>query len=197
MQLQTIKTFSFSELSESAKDSVLSNSRNINTDYDWHNDDDDDFKSICSLLGIDVDNIYYSGFSSQGDGACFEGAYTYKSGLLKAIKEYAPIDKELHRIAKQLQLVKYRGVSATIKHSGHYYHEYCTDIAVYQEDKDGYSDDDAPIELSDEITELMRDLMRWLYKSLESQYEYLTSDEAIIETIEANDYQFTEDGELF
>ena len=32
-----------------------------------------------------------------------------------------------------------------------------------------------------------------LYKSLYSNYEYLTSKEAIIETIEANDYEFDQD----
>lgn len=32
-----------------------------------------------------------------------------------------------------------------------------------------------------------------LYKSLYSEYEYLTSNEAIIETIEANDYEFDQD----
>lgn len=32
---------------------------------------------------------------------------------------------------------------------------------------------------------------------LRSQYEYLTSEEAIIETIESMDYDFTEDGELY
>ncbi len=31
---------------------------------------------------------------------------------------------------------------------------------------------------------------------LQKEYEYLTSDEAIIETIQANDYDFTEDGKI-
>jgi hypothetical protein len=31
---------------------------------------------------------------------------------------------------------------------------------------------------------------------LQKEYDYQTSEEAIIETIEANDYEFTEEGEL-
>jgi predicted transcriptional regulator len=31
---------------------------------------------------------------------------------------------------------------------------------------------------------------------LQKEYEYLTSEEAIIETIEANEYEFTEKGEM-
>jgi hypothetical protein len=36
--------------------------------------------------------------------------------------------------------------------------------------------------------------MKWMYRQLEAEYEYLTSDEAITETIRSNEYEFTEDG---
>jgi hypothetical protein len=40
--------------------------------------------------------------------------------------------------------------------------------------------------------------MRWIYKSLEREYNYLTSDEAVAESLDANEYdfEFNEDGEL-
>ena len=38
--------------------------------------------------------------------------------------------------------------------------------------------------------------MRWSYRLLEREYEYLTSDDAIKETIEANEYEFDENGNL-
>ena len=47
------------------------------------------------------------------------------------------------------------------------------------------------------VTEALRDLARWLYRQLEREYEYLTSDEAVDETIAANDYTFTETGRRF
>ena len=43
--------------------------------------------------------------------------------------------------------------------------------------------------------DLADELNGYLYQKLMNQYEYLISDEAIIETIEANEYEFTEDGE--
>jgi len=49
----------------------------------------------------------------------------------------------------------------------------------------------------DAVTEALRDLARWLYRQLESEYEHLTSDEAIDESIAANDYSFTEAGRRF
>ena len=47
----------------------------------------------------------------------------------------------------------------------------------------------------DEITECLRDFANWIYKQLERDYDYQNSDDAVAETIEANDYEFTEDGE--
>jgi len=49
----------------------------------------------------------------------------------------------------------------------------------------------------DIVTEALRDLARWLYRQLEREYEYLTSDEAVDESLRANDYTFTEAGRRF
>ena len=38
----------------------------------------------------------------------------------------------------------------------------------------------------DAVTEPMRDLARWLYRQLRAEYEHLTSDAAIDETLAAN-----------
>jgi hypothetical protein len=38
--------------------------------------------------------------------------------------------------------------------------------------------------------------MRWIYKSLETEWDYLSSDEQIIETIQANEWEFDENGNM-
>jgi hypothetical protein len=43
----------------------------------------------------------------------------------------------------------------------------------------------------------LHDLLEDYRLMLQEEYEYLISEEAIIEAIEANDYEFTEDGRLF
>jgi hypothetical protein len=47
------------------------------------------------------------------------------------------------------------------------------------------------------VIEALRDLARWLYRQLEREYDYLSSDEAVDETIIANDYTFTDTGRRF
>lgn len=47
------------------------------------------------------------------------------------------------------------------------------------------------------VAEALRDLARWLYRQLEREYDYLSSDEVVDETIITNGYTFTEAGQRF
>lgn len=197
MEVRKIEVYNYDELSEDAQEKARNWYREGDNDF-WSEYTIKDAKTIGALMGIDIDKIYYSGFWSQGDGACFEGRYSYKAGSVKAVKEYAPLDEELHRIAEGLREVQRRHfyhLEARVKHSGHYYHEMCTEIEVYDE-RDQYSER-ATNEAEEGITEFLRDFMRWIYKSLEADYEAENSDETVAENIRANKYTFTEDGNRF
>ena len=197
--MRTIETtvYKFSELSEAAKEKAIENWNRDGLDYEWWDAVYEDAKTIGELMGIKVDKIFFSGFWSQGDGACFEGSYEYKKGSVKAVRDYAPQDEDLHKIVKGLQAEQRRnfyGLSAEVKQRGHYMHEFCTEIDVAD------NRDNAPWRVSDEVEEaikdLLRDFMRWIYRNLERENDYLTSAEAVTETIEANDYEFTEAGDM-
>lgn len=73
-------------------------------------------------------SVFYSGFSSQGDGACFEGTWNAADVKADKLKESAPQDKDLHRIVDEFAKVAatYPNAFFSVKHSGHYYHELCT-----------------------------------------------------------------------
>ena len=190
-------TNSFEELSEEAQENALEKYRDWNIDDSfWHKCVTDNAKELGRLFGVEIENIHFSGFWSQGDGACFEGDYEYKKGGVKALKEYAPKEYELHRIVKALQELQRKNfykLSAYVKHRGHYYHEMCTDIQVTSDNESmGGANDDAYYG----IQELLRDFMRWIYKRLESEYDYLTSKEVIKESLIANECQFNEEGTL-
>jgi hypothetical protein len=47
------------------------------------------------------------------------------------------------------------------------------------------------------VIEALRDLARWLYRQLEREYDHLSSDEAVDESITVNEYTFTEAGRRF
>jgi hypothetical protein len=50
--------------------------------------------------------------------------------------------------------------------------------------------------LEDGLIKIAETLNRFLYKSLEAEYEHQTDDQAVTEVMEANDYWFTADGEI-
>ena len=199
MRTETTHTdlYQFDELDQAAKDTALQNLYDINVDHEWWNFTFDDFKAIGTILGIEIDKIYFSGFSSQGDGAQFTGSYTYAKGSAKAIRAYAPKDTDLHDIADNLaaiQKVNFYRLSATVNSRGHYSHAYCTYIDVLK-DNDYYSDY-PHADTEDSIAEYLRDFMNWMYSRLNEEYDYLTSEECIIESIQSNEYEFDSDGIL-
>lgn len=195
--------YKFSELSDRAKEKAR----------DWYRDglefdpEYEPFETAARLLGIDFEcnrgrhgtgpNIMYSGFSSQGDGASFTGTYTPKHSS-QAIRDEFGTNTELHKIADALTAFNCRYIllngsrdwSGKITHSGREVHKYSMYGEVY--DANGEQLDGA---LCDEFTGIMRDFAQWIYDGLESQYDWLMSDEATDESIEANEYEFDEDGE--
>lgn len=149
------------------------------------------------LWGWEIDKVFYSGFSSQGDGACFEGTMHYAKGCGKNVVAYAPKDNELHRIAKAWQATQKRAfyaLSAKVKQSGHYMHSGCTSFACTDARTQWGYVENAEIEQS--IIQIGRDFMDWIYNQLESAYDYETSLESFIESCEANAYEFGEFGKM-
>jgi hypothetical protein len=186
MRIVETPVYDFTELSGAAKDKARAWFRET-IDHDWWDSVYDDFEPC----------IWFSGFWSQGDGACFEGRYAYAARASLRIREYAPQDTELHRIADALQRLQ-RGnfyqLTAVIRHRGRDCHAYSMAIDVERDSPAGH-----PIvnHGEDDLIEALRDLANWLYRALEREYEFQTSDEAIDDGMEANGYTFTAEGKRF
>lgn len=200
MREETISIYKFDELSSEAKQKAIDNNFGYNVDFgQWSECTIESLKDLAAELGIYIDKIYFSGFSSQGDGACFEGDYQYKKGALKLIKKEYPDFTALHDIAKQLQDIQklngYR-LEASVKHSGRYMHENCTSINITTYALgDGYRTDSVNDNAIDTLTEVLKDFMRLIYKQLNDDYNYQTSDEEIKESLRANEAEFLASGE--
>jgi hypothetical protein len=199
MQANTVYSYTFNELSDSAKETARNHYRQYGLDYEWWDCTFDDWKAALLLIGIDVSNIYFSGFSSQGDGACFECEYSYVPGWRKAVKSEfgGSIQTTLLTAGERLQAIQrpfFYGVTATVKHSGRYSHSNSTDFTVDPGERFESSD---IIELEDDIESALRELMDDLYNDLEDEYDYLTSDSVIDEYLQDGDWQFLESGDMY
>lgn len=184
--------YSFDELSDEAKQKALDNLRDINVDDQWWDFIYEGFKEDMSNKGVDVDDIYFSGFSSQGDGASFTG--TISSENMPKFMEVTGLDKqfpEVYEYAKKPD----SDLDGKISQSGRHSHEgtMSFDLGGYS-----YGQEDEPdlTGFTDAVLEELRSDAKTLYSNLESAYENLTSDEAVKETILSNDYEFEGDGSM-
>lgn len=197
MRTETTTLYRFNELSEEAKQYAIEQYRASDPlDYDWWDFVYSDFLAIADRIGLDIDKrkgcrghaIYFSGFWSQGDGASFEGNWSYRKGMLAAVKSYAPCDEELHRIVADMQELQRRHfykLEARINQIGRYH---SMSVTSYVDGREAGSDTDY------EVKDVMQSLAGWLYQQLEHEYEYLMSDEHISELLFDNEYEFLEDG---
>ena len=198
--MRTIETkvYTFNELSDEAKQVALENFRDINTRFDdWSEPIQEGFREKATQAGFKIEDIFFSGFWSQGDGAMF--TYSgFNDGMLKSFVEQLDLSD-----ADKVIILSQADTCGMGIHRGHYYHEqscdhyntldstnpdweYATDLISQHDDAfDKY------------VIRTYKDLCRELYRDLEEYYEELTSDEAIQEAIEENGYEFTEDGKIF
>jgi arginyl-tRNA synthetase len=184
-------------------DKLAEKFHHFNVDHDWWDSTYDSFKDRMNDVGIEVENMHFSGFWSQGDGACFEG---YVSDWNKFLTHMGYEDAPLIKHASH-------GWSFKVVHQGHYYHENCTsftsDMPLPENvDDENFSIDFSPHhkvgelrdmvwrtllckyneeKLHDEFVERFKSHMRTLYKELEDEYDHLTSETCILESLNAND----------
>jgi hypothetical protein len=194
----------FNALTARQRDEILDKYRDWNIYEGWHDSVYEDFKCEMEAIGIEVDDIYFSGFSSQGDGACFEGRVSDWPKFLESVGYTCPALIALAAEAWGFSVV----------HRGHYYHENCTHFSSDMVSPDDYSESEmdefvyahSPYStdiqnaafvailqgynfssLQDEFEEEFKRHMRALYNQLEAEHDHLTTDEAILDSLEAND----------
>jgi len=171
-------------------------------DFEYHSEYViEDAKAIGALFGIDIRNVYYSGFWSQGDGAQFVGTYSYEKGGVKAVTKYVGgTDAEVIRIARELQGIQkehFYQLRADVTSSGRYSHEYATDIEV-TDDRDTWETTyTVSRDTEDTVKDLLRDFMRWIYRRLEAEYDYRTSEEYVVEDARETEMVFDGEGRIY
>lgn len=195
MKAVNINVYNYADLlkNDTLKEKVLNTWRDKN-DYFDHDFILEDYKETIENLGYDGVNIYYSGFYSQGDGCCF-------------ICESIDLDKIIKRMEMPIRLglkdFIIDNTEVSIKHNNfRYYHNKSVQVNY---DFDTSSIGDRTEKYCNEIIEKIIDFIEKdisiysdkIYSSLKEEWEYQRSDENILEMINANEYEFTEDGELF
>jgi len=171
----------------------------INVDHEWWDCTYEDFKLEMQTKGITVDDIRFTGFYSQGDGASFTGRVDMEQFLKAHNLEQDYMGATFFAGQGELWAEITRG-------SGRYAHEHSVEATLVDDTYNNFDDEvrfevytrmeevlnDEWKDLEEEVNKICRGYMQDLYKQLRDEYEALTTKEAIWDTIVANDLHVLE-----
>jgi len=168
MQTKTINLYSFDELSYKAKQKAIENLSDINVNYsEWDNTIEDAEQIGLRIISLDDHR--------PNKGEFINSAEDCANLILKNHGEMC----DTYKTAKSF-LDAYLPLKKSWDDN---------------DDNDGFL-----FEYEQDATDMSEDFLQSLLEDYRiignKNYEYMTSDEAIIETIKANDYTFTIDGKL-
>lgn len=170
MKTIKIKLYSFNELSKEAQNKALSKYVTINVEHDWYDSTYEDAENIgLNITSFDIDR------NKHATGNLTLNALEVAANILIQHGE----ETETYKIATEF-LAKHNPIFAD----------------YMDENSDGYESAENEDKLSDLESDFKDNLLSDYADMLQNEYHYLISDEAIIETIEANDYTFEENGTL-
>lgn len=207
------EVFLYSELEPDAQSTARDWYRGaISGDNDFAEFTTEDFKEVLTAGGFELDRkyhrdaLYWSGFSHQGQGACFGASWSARNVNVLHMIPGRPVswtdgdgkvttctgNAELVPILKRIAMLalKYPHAHGEIIGNDRYGFSTKCERAVESAVSEGENDS----EIQDELTEIATDLAHYFYRALEQEYEYQTSDEQIAEAIDANGYEFTSNG---
>lgn len=214
---RTITIYKYDELSESAKDTVRAKYIGIDLDMEHIIDD---AKREGEKRGFDLDEVLWSGFNSQGDGASWTGQVKLQTFLEHHLKENDP---NYAKYTTLLMLIDDGWVEHLVSISRKsFMYNHANTMRIDQEfmgyvnateeaviGKDGPLQGANVLQLYEglNIHSLLDDLYEWvlkeakdyaneIYERLESEYEDLMSDQHISLTADANGWEFDETGRL-
>ena len=191
-------------ITEEGKAALIERHRDINVEnIDWWDCVYDDFIATAKTKGFEIDfhkSIQFSGFWSQGDGASFTGSvdvplFIEAYGLewaypwiMKLLESGGTVDASVERTSHRYS--HENTCRATVSAHDDFFYLIDTngdetrEAVLAEWDKLMMSDID---QLEKDMESARIDLCRELYRSLEAEYEHLTSDEAVWDSIVANE----------
>ena len=170
MRTVEIKVYSFSELNEEAKEKAINNLLDINVDHSWWELTYEDAETIgLKLSGFELDrNRHATGEFTISASEVAQNIFNNHGGDCKTYKSAQEFMNEWQPI----------------------FNDYM------DEDGENFESSESEDKMNDLESEFLQSLLEDYSIMLQNECDYLMSEAAIIETIEANQYEFTEDGNL-
>jgi hypothetical protein len=173
------------------KDELIEKYRDINVEHDWWEWVYADFTCEMNKVGVSVDEINFRGFWSQGDHATF--SCSMRSSVETFIESH-----NLHEQYNAIYKLSSQGGVVIHKKLDRYSEVECEPWGYYDACEDEDMNEFYKVQYQEEVdttyTEFDKDVIKILegyeddlYRQLEREYDSLTSDEVVWETIVGNE----------
>jgi len=217
--METETTYKYQDLSDSAKETARQWYLE-GMDYEWWEGVYEMVIEDGKEKGFYIDKIFFSGFHSQGDGASWTGQVDVRQWLEENCADSIGVSAWCQLIQEDI-ISKHIQVTQ----SGQYCHENTMRFGEIVDDTNNFEDDytmqkdsifkgmtiatlfdiieaddtcsyKSTEQIEQAVAESCKDYARNIYHKLREEYEYLCSEEMMIDHFDCNDYQFTEEGRL-
>lgn len=184
------EVYSADQVPISLKETILEKYHAINVENDdWYQPVYSYWQEELKLVGFIEANVSFTGFWNQGDGASFTAMVDLEA-YLKAHKlgrcyRAALVAAKAGEVSIKIYRKDYLAVP---DHSIAIATEYLGSSQKVQDQID---------ELATKILNHAREFSKQIYENLMQDYDYLTSAEAIWDTLTCNDYCFTSEGNIY
>jgi hypothetical protein len=201
MRTITKTIFTFDELSNNAKQKVLNDNRYTFVEHDnwWDGIYEIWIEKLAEYgMNITANNIHFSGFSSQGDGASF----TCDSFDMDKLSRYIDSITTTHSIeyGKYIRWIEQCGMSCGLsfdRTDRMYYHHNTVNMYYASPCKYKGKAYDIVEDFFTLVDNLRISICKDMYNDLQNEYNYYTSDERIIEYLNDSGNEYYEDGTLY
>jgi hypothetical protein len=194
MKTKTINLYEFDELSEDVKEKVLDNERYINVDDShWY-----DYEGHTGFTSKELKRMRVDVKDAPDELITWKNLYfDLDRGWYIQFTDAQWKDEEIARKFLRVPKKLWERVEWSFENANYGGNCHGTTKLEFE---NSYWDDrdftDKQAEILERAVEIFSDKMEEALKCLRSQYEWSVSDEAIEETILANDYTFTIDGNM-
>jgi len=201
----------YEELPQSRKDKLIEEHRHNEVECDWWECAFEDFVRLCEMIGVSVAirsratsgmkfRYYDISFDlGRGSKVAFVSSYRHEPKGYAAVKENYPEflseldDMLVLQATRRLNGLEYISGRSTMSGQENQMSEIAEDYFDFYDPASV-----AQFRHAEKVfDEFIGSLGQWLYKNLEAEYEYMTSDECIEERLIENDKDYEDEDEEY
>lgn len=189
MRVETKEIYTFEELLPDVQQKVIDNNRDWNVDYNWWEFAYDEIEEHWSLYGIRIVRNKRSGMYFDLD----RGSYFYADNVY--VEDYDKLCGAFGICKRSVEGQILDGnVKFGVRHFGGGNAKIIVEVASGYDDRD--IDGEIAGILEERMIELVDNLCSQALTYLQQEYDYLTSDEAVRDSIIANEREFDWEGNM-